>query len=65
MAVAAVAQNKVSVALACRAFGVSERCYSYERRLKPENERISDLLMGLTRRIEPGALACAFCTFAT
>ena len=49
MAVAAVAQKKVSIALACRTFGVSERCYSYERKLTPENERIADLLVGLTR----------------
>jgi putative transposase len=49
MAVAAVAQKKVSIALACRTFGVSERCYRYERKLRPENERIADLLVGLTR----------------
>ena len=40
MAVEAVAQKGVSIALACRTFGVSERCYRYERKLKPENERI-------------------------
>jgi putative transposase len=49
MAVAAVAQKKVSIALACRTFGVSERCYRYERKLTPENERITGLLVGLTR----------------
>ena len=45
----AVAQRGVSVALACRTFGVSERCYRYEPKLRPENERIADLLVGLTR----------------
>ena len=44
----AVAQKGVSIALACRTFGVSERCYRYEPKLKPENERIGDLLIGLT-----------------
>lgn len=31
---AAVEQKKANVALACRAFGVSERCYRYERKLR-------------------------------
>ena len=44
----AVAQKGVSIALACRTFGVSERCYRYEPKLKPENERIGDLLISLT-----------------
>ena len=42
-------QKGVSVALACRTFGVSERCYRYVAKLKPENERIADLLTGLTQ----------------
>lgn len=48
-AVEAVAQKGVSIALACRTFRVSERCYRYEPKLKSENERIGDLLIGLTR----------------
>ncbi len=44
----AVAQKGVSIALACRTFGVSKRCYRYELKLRSENERISDLLIGLT-----------------
>lgn len=40
-------QKGVSIALACRTFGVSERCYRYAPKLKPENEAIADLLMGL------------------
>jgi putative transposase len=49
MAVDAVAQKGVSIALACRTFGVSERCYRYEPKLKSENGRIGELLIGLTR----------------
>ena len=48
MAENAVARRKVSIALACRAFGVSETCYRYSPRLKDENEEIADLLVGLT-----------------
>lgn len=44
----AVAQRGVSVALACRAFDVSETCYRYSRKLDDENERIAALLLGLT-----------------
>jgi putative transposase len=44
-----VTHKGVSIALACRTFGVSERCYRYEPRLRPENERIADLLVGLTQ----------------
>lgn len=48
MAEKAVARHKVSIALACRAFGVSETCYRYSPKLKDENEEIADLLVGLT-----------------
>lgn len=48
MAENAVARHKVSMALACRAFGVSETCYRYSPKLKAENEEIADLLTGLT-----------------
>jgi len=48
MAEKAVAHHKVSIALACRAFGVSETCYRYSPKLKDENEEIADLLVGLT-----------------
>ena len=44
----AVARHQVSIALACRAFGVSETCYRYSPKLKDENEEIADLLVGLT-----------------
>ncbi len=44
----AVAPRGVSIALACRAFGLSETCYRYGPKLKAENEEIADLLVGLT-----------------
>jgi putative transposase len=49
MAEAAVAGRGVSIALACRTFGVSETCYRYSPKLRGENEEIADLLVGLTR----------------
>jgi putative transposase len=49
MAVAAVTQRGISVALACRTFDVSETCYRYSRKLDCDNERIADLLIGLTQ----------------
>ena len=48
MAETAVERRGVSIALACRAFGVSETCYRYSAKLKAENEVIADLLTGLT-----------------
>ena len=47
MAENAVARRKVSIALACRTFGVSETCYRYGPKLRAENEDIADLLVGL------------------
>ncbi|KQX16432.1 integrase [Ensifer sp. Root423] len=49
MAGKAVALRGVSIALACRTFGVSETCYRYSAKLNDENEQIADLLIGLTR----------------
>jgi hypothetical protein len=43
----AVARRGVSIALACRTFGVSEACYRYGPKLPAENEEIADLLVGL------------------
>ena len=48
MAENAVGRRKISVALACRTFGVSETCYRYSPKLQDENEQIADLLVGLT-----------------
>ena len=49
LAETAVTRRGVSVALACRTFGVSETCYRYTRKLGEENERVADLLTGLTQ----------------
>jgi putative transposase len=49
LAVKAVATRGVSIALACRAFGVSETCFRYSPKRDEENEAIADLLVGLTR----------------
>ena len=49
MAETAVERRGVSIALACRAFDVSETCYRYSPKLDDENEQIADLLLGLTR----------------
>lgn len=46
LAVKAVAIKGVSIALACRAFEVSETCYRYSPKLDDENEQIADLLLG-------------------
>jgi len=43
-----VAKRGVSIALACRTFGVSETCYRYSPKMGGENEEIADLLVGLT-----------------
>lgn len=48
MAVKAVAHHMVSVALACRAFSISQTCYRYERRLSDENAQIAQWLVKLT-----------------
>jgi putative transposase len=48
MAEKAVVRHGVSIALACRAFGLSEICYRYSPKLKAENEEVVDLLVGLT-----------------
>ncbi len=49
MAIMAVKRYGVGIALACRAFSVSETCYRYSRKLNDDNEQIADLLIGLTR----------------
>lgn len=44
----AVAQYGISIALACRAFQISETCYRYSPVLSDENEEIADWLERLT-----------------
>ncbi len=48
MAVDAVANRHVSIALACRAFAISETCFRYERKLGDENALIADWVVRLT-----------------
>jgi putative transposase len=48
MAMKAVQDHNVSVALVCRTFEVSETCYRYGRKLDSENDEISDWLLRLT-----------------
>ena len=43
-----VRYRSTSIALACRAFSISETCYRYQPKLSDENERISDWLVALT-----------------
>lgn len=45
----AVATKGVSIALACRAFGVSETCFRYSPKRDAENAFIADLLEGLIK----------------
>jgi putative transposase len=47
MAKEAVRNKNVSVALACRAFDISETCYRYEAKLSDENAEIADWLVRL------------------
>jgi len=47
MAVHAVAYHRVSIALACLTFIISEICYRYERKLSDENAEIADWLVRL------------------
>ena len=44
MAMNAIAQHGVSIALACRAFEISETCYRYSPVLSDENEEIAHWL---------------------
>ena len=49
MARQAVAARDASVALACRAFIISQRCYRYVPLLADENEEIDDWLIALIK----------------
>jgi putative transposase len=48
MARNAVECHEVSIALACRTFGVSQTCYRYRRKLDDDNVLIADWLVRLT-----------------
>lgn len=49
MAVNVLVLHGISIALACRIFGVSKTCYHYSAKLNKENKQIADLLIDLTR----------------
>jgi putative transposase len=48
LAIKAVTDTRLSITLACTAFGISQTCYRYERRLSSENDEIADGLIRLT-----------------
>ena len=50
MAKEAVSEKKLNIRQACDAFGISQTCYRYEKKLTSENEIISDLLIELTSK---------------
>ena len=64
MAEKAVAKHEVSIALACRTFGVSETCYRYNPLPSDENEEIADLLLGLTNAKKTWGLGWVSCICA-
>jgi putative transposase len=49
MAIDAIQNHDVSISFACRTFWVSETCYRYQPKLSSDNEKIADLLLGLTQ----------------
>ena len=55
----------ISIALACRTFGVSETCYRYSPKLKDESELIADLLTGLTGARKTWGFGLCFLHLAT
>lgn len=48
LAVEAVRVRGLSMSLMCRTFMISESCYRYARKLDNENQRLADILIGLT-----------------
>lgn len=44
-----VSTNKMSIALACRTFMISETCYRYTPKLPDVNEEITALLLDLSQ----------------
>jgi len=49
MAKEAVVNHDVSISLVCRTFSISETCYRYHPKLNSDNEKIANLLIGLTQ----------------
>lgn len=44
-----ISKNKMSIALACRTFMISETCYRYTPKLSDENKEIAALLLDLSQ----------------
>ena len=65
MAVNAVKSRRISIALACRTFEISEMCYRYERKFEDENAEIADWLVRLTANRKTWVLSCVFFICAT
>jgi putative transposase len=42
MAIKAVTDKGLSIRVACEAFGISESCYRYERKLDAENAEVAN-----------------------
>ncbi len=49
MAKEVIVNRAVSISLICRIFSISETCYRYQPKLNSDNEKIADLLLGLTQ----------------
>ena len=44
-----ISKNKMSLALACRTFIISQTCYRYTPKLPDENEKVAALLLNLSQ----------------
>ncbi len=60
MAEWAVRYRSASIALACRAFSISETCYRYQPKLSDENELIADWLVAVTNVKETWGFGLCF-----
>ena len=60
MAEKAIKSCGVTIAMACSTFGLSETCYRYSVKLKPEYERIEDPLIGLTKAYKTWGFGLCF-----
>ena len=60
MAEWAVRYRSANIALACRAFSISETCYRYQPKLSDENELIADWLVTLTTAKKTGGFGLCF-----
>lgn len=49
MAKEVLVNHAVSISLVCRIFSISETCYRYQSKLNSDNEKIANLLLGLTQ----------------